>query len=165
MSLDEFRAAFSRLELAHVGPDDWLAEPALRGRRPWRGAVARRRWRAGYNAGGAPGSRHAHANPAFHVSVARACRLVVGVAQQPAPLPLAAVGVTVLALRPTRALAVAEARPTRAREAACALALPPGRYLVVPHTRRAHTDRAFLLRILTDECADVWWVFDNTSPR
>lgn len=45
---------FDQLELVHVGPDDWLREPALRALRPWRAVLARRRWRAGYNAGGPP---------------------------------------------------------------------------------------------------------------
>ncbi|KAH9628746.1 hypothetical protein HF086_003700 [Spodoptera exigua] len=54
MSFDEFAETFSQLELVHVGPDDWLLEPALQARRPWRAVLARRRWRPGYNAGGPP---------------------------------------------------------------------------------------------------------------
>lgn len=54
MSFNEFALAFSSLELVHVGPDDWLREPALHARRPWRAVLARRRWRTGYNAGGPP---------------------------------------------------------------------------------------------------------------
>lgn len=41
----------------------------------------------------------------------------------------------------------------------CALA--PGRYLVVPHARRAHDEGAFLLRVLTDRPADVWEANDD----
>jgi len=37
-----------------VGPDDWLQEPALQPRKPWRAVLAKRRWRIGYNAGGGP---------------------------------------------------------------------------------------------------------------
>ena len=37
------------------GPDDWMSEPALHSKKPWRAVLARRRWRSGYNAGGGPG--------------------------------------------------------------------------------------------------------------
>ncbi|XP_022834395.1 calpain-1 catalytic subunit-like [Spodoptera litura] len=56
ISFDDFVDTFSQLELVHVGPDDWLLEPALQARRPWRAVLARRRWRAGFNAGGPPSS-------------------------------------------------------------------------------------------------------------
>ena len=38
----------------HIGPDDWMSEPALHSKKPWRAVLARRRWRSGYNAGGGP---------------------------------------------------------------------------------------------------------------
>ena len=37
-----------------LGPDDWMSEPALHSKKPWRAVLARRRWRSGYNAGGGP---------------------------------------------------------------------------------------------------------------
>ena len=45
---------FSHLDLVHIGPDDWMSEPALHSKKPWRAVLARRRWRSGYNAGGGP---------------------------------------------------------------------------------------------------------------
>lgn len=52
----------------------------------------------------------------------------------------------------------------RAREVATFFTLPGGQYLVVPHTRRAHTDAAFLLRVLTDEHTDVWYAHARPGP-
>ena len=54
MSFDDFARTFTQLDLVHIGPDDWMAEPSLHSKRPWRAVLARRRWRAGYNAGGGP---------------------------------------------------------------------------------------------------------------
>ncbi len=54
MAFDDFARQFSHLDLVHVGPDDWMSESALHSKKPWRAVLARRRWRAGYNAGGAP---------------------------------------------------------------------------------------------------------------
>lgn len=87
MTFSDFARSFARLELVHVGPDDWLSEPALHGKRPWRAVLARRRWRCGYNAGGPPRCRAtAHTNPQFHVQVPRSdagkCHVVVSVTQQ-----------------------------------------------------------------------------------
>lgn len=45
---------------------------------------------------------------------------------------------------------------SRAREVATFFTLPPGQYLLVPHTRRARAEAAFLLRVLTDDHTDVW---------
>ncbi|CAG4988124.1 unnamed protein product [Colias eurytheme] len=180
MSFAEFARAFGRLELVHVGPDDWLGEPALHGKRAWRAVLARRRWRVGYNAGGPPAAPTAHANPQFHVQVPRAegkCHVVVSVTQQYAVgarrSRLHAIGFAVYELPPAspprrpapfsdlRALDVTHC--CAAREVATFFTLPAGQYLVVPHTRRPHTAAAFLLRILTDLPADVWEVNDDNA--
>lgn len=50
----DFARTFTHLELVHIGPDDWLQEPTLQIRKPWRAVLAKRRWRLGYNAGGGP---------------------------------------------------------------------------------------------------------------
>lgn len=44
----------------------------------------------------------------------------------------------------------------KAREVVTFFTLPPGDYVVVPHTRLPHQDRAFLLRILTDKQTNIW---------
>ncbi|XP_072945080.1 calpain-B-like [Epargyreus clarus] len=181
MSFADFARAFGRLELVHVGPDDWLGEPALHGRRPWRAVLARRRWRAGYNAGGPPGARAAHCNPQFQLSVPRGaagrCHVVVSVTQQYAPggaaSRLLAIGFAVYELpadaAPRRAALAPPAErlraldvthESRAREVATFFTLPPGQYLLVPHTR-ARAEAAFLLRVLTDDHTDVWEVNDD----
>ena len=54
MAFDDFAKQFSHLDLVHIGPDDWMSEPALHSKKPWRAVLARRRWRSGYNAGGGP---------------------------------------------------------------------------------------------------------------
>lgn len=54
MSFEDFARHFTQLDLVHVGPDDWMLETALHSKQPWRAVLARRRWRAGYNAGGGP---------------------------------------------------------------------------------------------------------------
>lgn len=54
MSFEDFSKHFTHLDLVHIGPDDWMNEPALHSKKPWRAVLARRRWRAGYNAGGGP---------------------------------------------------------------------------------------------------------------
>lgn len=54
MSFEDFARHFTQLDLVHVGPDDWMLEPALHSKQPWRAVLARRRWRGGYNAGGGP---------------------------------------------------------------------------------------------------------------
>ncbi|XP_075980060.1 calpain-9-like isoform X2 [Anticarsia gemmatalis] len=178
MSFGEFAATFGSLELVHVGPDDWLREPALHARRPWRAVLARRRWRTGYNAGGPPAcTETTGTNPQFHVQIPRAeaggarkCHVVVSVTQQydVRGARLRAIGFCVYELpaaggtlrrepRPLRGLrALDVTHESRAREVVTFFTLPPGRYLVVPHTRRPHTDAAFLLRILTDDHTDVW---------
>lgn len=182
MSFEDFVQCFSQLELLHVGPDDWLLERGLHAKRPWRAVLARRRWRYGYNAGGPPSCQDTTGtNPQFHVQIphseaagARKCHVVVSVMQQydvgGAARKLRAIGFAVYELgpggprRPSDHAALRGLRPldvtheSRAREVVTFFTLPPGRYLVVPHTRRPHTDAAFLLRIFTDELTDVWWV-------
>jgi hypothetical protein len=54
MSFEDFARHFTHLDLVHIGPDDWMSEPALHSKQPWRAVLARRRWRSGYNAGGGP---------------------------------------------------------------------------------------------------------------
>lgn len=54
MSFEDFARYFTHLDLVHIGPDDWMIEGALHSKQPWRAVLARRRWRAGYNAGGGP---------------------------------------------------------------------------------------------------------------
>lgn len=54
MSFEDFARHFTHLDLVHIGPDDWMNEPALHSKQPWRAVLARRRWRSGYNAGGGP---------------------------------------------------------------------------------------------------------------
>ncbi|CAH2092507.1 unnamed protein product [Euphydryas editha] len=186
MTFADFARSFARLELVHVGPDDWLSEPALHGKRPWRAVLARRRWRCGYNAGGPPRCRAtAHTNPQFHVQVPRSdagkCHVVVSVTQQyavgaGARERLHGIGFAVYELppgaAPRRAALAAAALPdlraldvtheSRAREVVTFFTLPAGQYLVVPYTHRPHVEAAFLLRILTDDHTDIWC---ELSPR
>lgn len=54
MSFEDFAKHFTQLDIVHVSPDDWMTEPALHSKQPWRAVLARRRWRTGYNAGGGP---------------------------------------------------------------------------------------------------------------
>ncbi|KAK7865864.1 hypothetical protein R5R35_003980 [Gryllus longicercus] len=86
MSFEDFARHFTHLDLVHVGPDDWMGEPALHSKQPWRAVLARRRWRAGYNAGGGPSYIDTTAtNPQFHVQIPRSaaakCHVVVSVTQ------------------------------------------------------------------------------------
>lgn len=169
MSFEDFATSFSQLELVHVGPDDWLLEPALQDKRPWRAVLARRRWRRGHNAGGAPGGPHAASNPHFHVQVPhqRKCHVVVSVTQHYEPgaaRELRAIGFAVYELGEGGRRPLDVTHQSRAREVVTFFTLPPGRYLVVPHTRRAHEDAAFLLRILSDELTDVWCVPPAPPP-
>lgn len=86
MSFEDFARHFTQLDLVHVGPDDWMLEPALHSKQPWRAVLARRRWRGGYNAGGGPQYTETTAmNPQFHVQIPRSssnkCHVVVSVTQ------------------------------------------------------------------------------------
>ena len=94
MSFDDFARHFTHLDLVHVGPDDWMSEPALHSKQPWRAVLARRRWRAGYNAGGGPAYTETTAmNPQFHIQIPRSasnkCHVVVSVTQYYEPTPQA----------------------------------------------------------------------------
>ncbi|XP_063537507.1 calpain-A-like isoform X2 [Cydia strobilella] len=180
MSFSDFACVFARLELVHVGPDDWMREPALHARRPWRAVLARRRWRRGFNAGGPPeATETTGTNPQFHVSIpgcagAGKCHVVVSVLQQYCPrgrtrlkavgfalyeLPSGGTAPAPLVVAGLRALDVTHW--SRAREVATFFTLPAGEYLLVPHTRRPHTEAAFLLRVLTDQHADIWEVNED----
>ncbi|CAG9134765.1 unnamed protein product [Plutella xylostella] len=188
MSFTDFSTTFSSLCLVHVGPDDWLLEPALRPRRPWRAVLARRRWRAGYNAGGDPTHvETCSTNPQFHVSVPREegsgdgkCHVVVSVCQHYRARGgegrgeggrLLAIGFAVYevprAAPRTAPMQLHDQRPLdvthggKAREVVTFFTLPPGDYVVVPHTRLPHQDRAFLLRILTDKQTNIWEVNED----
>lgn len=86
MSFDDFSRHFTQLDLVHIGPDDWMMEAALHSKQPWRAVLARRRWRAGYNAGGGPAYVDTTAmNPQFHVQIPRTssnkCHVVVSMTQ------------------------------------------------------------------------------------
>lgn len=202
MPFSELARAFGTLELVHLGPDEWVREPALRGRRAWRAALARRRWRAGCSAGGPPGTRTAPANPQFRVLVPppAAAHLVLAVAQQYEPRRSARLPPVGFALFELTAEAAARRAALcadedafedyvsctprcavcgrvvqcesgacaqrlleaghvgRAREVAAFVLLAPGHYLLVPHAGRAHAEGAFLLRVLCDRRADVWYI-------
>jgi len=87
MSFEDFARHFTQLDIVHVSPDDWMTEPALHSKQPWRAVLARRRWRSGYNAGGGPGYPETTAmNPQFHIGIPRTsgnkCHVVVSVVQQ-----------------------------------------------------------------------------------
>jgi len=87
MSFEDFARHFTQLDIVHVSPDDWMTEPALHSKQPWRAVLARRRWRSGYNAGGGPGHPETTAmNPQFHIGIPRTsgnkCHVVVSVVQQ-----------------------------------------------------------------------------------
>ncbi|KAF2347108.1 Peptidase C2 calpain catalytic domain, partial [Trinorchestia longiramus] len=210
MGFDDFIRHFSQLDVVHVGPDDWMNEPALHSKKPWRAVLARRRWRAGYNAGGGPqyADTISH-NPQFHVQIPRAgsskCHVVVSVTQQYETAPpsthntspnntintSANTNTTNNSLadrrRKTRELhpigfAVYEI-PTNlsrltptfvnnhppldvtnyscVRETVTFFTLPPGDYMVVPHTQHPNCEVRFLLRILTDEQSSIWEVNED----
>lgn len=87
MSFEDFARHFTQLDIVHISPDDWMTEPALHSKQPWRAVLARRRWRSGYNAGGGPGYPETTAmNPQFHIGIPRTsgnkCHVVVSVVQQ-----------------------------------------------------------------------------------
>lgn len=175
MSFEDFARCFTRLELVHVGPDDWMSEPALHAKRPWRAVLARRRWRTGYNAGGGPQYPETTAmNPQFHIQIPRAsaakCHVVVAVAQQ-LSARLQAIGFAVYEVPPQAPRltphGVQDQRPldvtnhSVAREVVTFFTLPPGDYVVVPQTSTPNVDANFLLRILTDEQTNIWEVNED----
>ncbi|XP_076054370.1 calpain-9-like [Oratosquilla oratoria] len=184
MGFEDFARHFSHLDLVHVGPDDWMNEPALHSKKPWRAVLARRRWRGGYNAGGGPTYLETTSmNPQFHVQIPRAglskCHVVVSVTQQyDTSTPpekkrhvLLPIGFAVYEIPPnmTRLTPafVLEHRPldvtchSVARETVTFFTLPPGDYMVVPHTATPNMDSKFLLRILTDEQSSIWEVNED----
>ena len=86
MCFEDFSKYFTQLDLVHIGPDDWMLESSLHSKKPWRAVLARRRWRAGYNAGGGPQFTDLTSlNPQFHVQIPRntntKCHVVVSVTQ------------------------------------------------------------------------------------
>ncbi|XP_063872789.1 calpain-9-like isoform X1 [Scylla paramamosain] len=186
MAFEDFARHFTHLDLVHVGPDDWMNEPALHSKKPWRAVLARRRWRGGYNAGG--GTQHTETtamNPQFHVQIPRAglskCHVVVSVTQQYDtflsaqdtkrrhhlhPIGFAVYEIPPNMTRLTPAF-VTENKPmdvtshSLARETVTFFTLPPGDYMVVPHTAQPNCDAKFLLRILTDEQSNIWEVNED----
>ncbi|KAL7644070.1 UNVERIFIED_CONTAM: hypothetical protein RMT77_004882 [Armadillidium vulgare] len=191
MSFDSFAKHFTHLDLVHIGPDDWMNEGSLHSKKPWRAVLARRRWRAGYNAGGGPHYMETTSyNPQFHVQIPRAgpskCHVVVSVTQQYLPQGLIvtssgtldkrkkilqSIGFSVYEVPPnlTRLTPsfVAEHAPldvtahSEARETVTFFTLPPGDYIIVPHTEYANSNAKFLLRILTDEHSHIWEVNED----
>ncbi|CAG9767125.1 unnamed protein product [Ceutorhynchus assimilis] len=184
MSFDDFARHFTQLDLVHIGPDDWMMESALHSKQPWRAVLARRRWRAGYNAGGGPTyTETTSMNPQFHVQIPRAtsnkCHVVVSVTQSyetscmdsKKRKPLIAIGFAVYEVPPSMPRLtpsfVAEQKPldvtnhSIAREVVTFFTLPPGDYIVVPQTNIPNVDGKFLLRILTDEQSNIWEVNED----
>ncbi|VVC41431.1 Hypothetical protein CINCED_3A010990 [Cinara cedri] len=183
MSFEDFARHFTQLDIVHVSPDDWMTEPALHSKQPWRAVLARRRWRSGYNAGGGPGYPETTAmNPQFHIGIPRTsgnkCHVVVSVVQQyetdpeaKGARPLFAIGFAVYEVpHSTSRLTpqfVTQQQPldvtnhSVAREVVTFFTLPPGDYIVVPQTNVPNCDAKFLLRILTDEQSNIWEVNDD----
>ncbi|XKL67033.1 hypothetical protein PGB90_010453 [Kerria lacca] len=183
MSFEDFAKHFTQLDIVHVSPDDWMTEPALHSKQPWRAVLARRRWRTGYNAGGGPNYTETTAmNPQFHVAIPRTsnnkCHVVVSVTQHYETLPeakvnkqLHAIGFAVYEVphsmpRLTKQF-VTENKPldvtnhSVAREVVTFFTLPAGNYIVVPQTNSPNCDTKFLLRILTDEQSNIWEVNED----
>ncbi|KAJ8915044.1 hypothetical protein NQ315_016019 [Exocentrus adspersus] len=179
MSFDDFSRHFTQLDLVHIGPDDWMMEGAIHSKQPWRAVLARRRWRAGYNAGGETTAM----NPQFHVQIPRTssnkCHVVVSVTQYyetnvidcKKKRPLYAIGFAVYEVPPSMQRLtphfVAEQKPldvtnhSIAREVVTFFTLPPGDYIVVPQTNIPNLDGKFLLRIFTDEQSNIWEVNED----
>ncbi|CAL4066989.1 unnamed protein product, partial [Meganyctiphanes norvegica] len=124
-------------------------------------------------------------NPQFHVQIPRAglskCHVVVSVVQQYDnaisaadnkkrhqlhPIGFAVYEIPANMTRLTTAF-VTEHRPmdvtahSCARETVTFFTLPPGDYMVVPHTQQPNCDAKFLLRILTDEQSNIWEVNED----
>ncbi|XP_049817199.1 calpain-9-like isoform X2 [Aethina tumida] len=184
MSFEDFARYFTHLDLVHIGPDDWMIEGALHSKQPWRAVLARRRWRAGYNAGGGPAFIETTAmNPQFHVQIPRTssnkCHVVVSITQYyetnpqktKKKRPLYAIGFAVYEVPHTMQRLtphfVAEQKPldvtnhSLAREVVTFFTLPPGDYIVVPQTNIPNLDGKFLLRIFTDEQSKIWEVNED----
>ncbi|CAH0387534.1 unnamed protein product [Bemisia tabaci] len=183
MSFEDFARHFTHLDLVHIGPDDWMIEPALHSKQPWRAVLARRRWRSGYNAGGGPSYPETTSmNPQFHIQIPRSssnkCHVVVSVTQYYETIPeskkkrpLHAIGFAVYEIphsmpRLTQNFVV-DQKPldvtnhSVAREVVTFFTLPPGDYIVVPQTNVPNCDAKFLLRIFTDEQSNIWEVNED----
>ncbi|XP_055372292.1 calpain-11-like isoform X2 [Condylostylus longicornis] len=180
MSVPEFLQRFTVIWLAHIGPDDWALEPALHSRAPWRAALAIRHWRAGFNAGGP----HKHVettstNPQFRIRVPGGspgkAHIVVAVAQKYECFRMRTneiepIGFTIYEVPPglprVTPQYVSEQMPLdfaelqNLREVVTFFALPPGDFVVLPHSIQ-HREGKFLLRILADQHADVWEVNED----
>lgn len=184
MSFDDFSRHFTQLDLVHIGPDDWMMEGALHSKLPWRAVLARRRWRAGYNAGGGPSYIETTSmNPQFHVQIPRTstnkCHVVVSITQYyetnmidcKKKRPLYAIGFAVYevphSMQRLTPHFVTEQKPldvtnhSIAREVVTFFTLPPGDYIVVPQTNIPNLDGKFLLRIFTDEQSNIWEVNED----
>ncbi|XP_060523327.1 calpain-9-like isoform X2 [Cylas formicarius] len=184
MSFEDFARHFTQLDLVHIGPDDWMMEGALHSKQPWRAVLARRRWRAGYNAGGGPSYTDTTSmNPQFHVQIPRTssnkCHVVVSVTQcyetsvieAKKRKPLFAIGFAVYevphSMQRLTPHFVGEQKPldvtnhSVAREVVTFFTLPPGDYIVVPQTNVPNLDGKFLLRIFTDEHSNIWEVNED----
>lgn len=186
MSFEDFLRNFTFLDLLHVGPDDWMLEPAMHSKRPWRAVLARRRWRPGFNAGGGPQFKDTTAmNPQFRVHItkngAKKCHVVVSIlqyyslgAQMAEPnkkVPLISLGFTVYEVPPNvsrinthfvhthQPLDVVLHAPIR--EAVIFFTLPPGDFVIIPFTAQPNCETKFLLRIFTDEVSNIWEVNDE----
>lgn len=185
MSFEDFTLNFTHLDLVHIGPDDWMQESALHSKKPWRAVLARRRWRAGYNAGGGPNHPETTGcNPQFHVQIPKTnsskCHMVVSVTQQYVtdalrdsgkkptlhPVGFAIYEIPANLTRLTTQF-VATHRPldvtvhTTTRETVTFFTLPAGDYIVLPCTSAPNCETRFLLRIFTDEHSNVWEVNDD----
>ncbi|RWS16665.1 Calpain-1 catalytic subunit-like protein [Dinothrombium tinctorium] len=184
MSFDDFLRYFTHLDLVHIGPDDWMQESTLHHKRPWRAVLARRRWRKGFNAGGAPNYKDTFTtNPQFHIHIPKndsnKCHVVVSVTQsyettscqQLVAKELHAIGFCVYeipsAMKRLTQTFVTSHRPldvtafTSTRETVTFFTLPPGDFIIVPSTEKPNLETKFLLRILTDEPSTIWEVNED----
>lgn len=180
MSVHEFLTHFLVIWLAHIGPEDWAFEQALHTRAPWKAAQAMRHWRIGYNAGGPHKYVDTTAtNPQFRIRVPAGnhekAHIVVAVAQnyecyRSRNEEESEIGFSIYQIphnmpRLTSQFVSANdpldvAPLTRIREIATFFALPPGDFVVLPHTLQ-HREGKFLLRIFADQHADVWEVNED----
>jgi Calpain large subunit, domain III len=182
MSVPEFLTRFIVIWLAHIGPDDWALEPALHTRVPWRAALAVRQWREGFNAGGPHKCiETTSTNPQFRIRVPSGhpakAHIVVAVAQKyecyrSRSYEEGEIGFTIYEVPQTlprvtpQYLSANEQMPldfsplTNIREVATFFALPPGDFVVLPHSGQ-HKEGKFLLRIFADQHTDVWEVNED----
>lgn len=180
MSVQEFLSRFIVIWLAHIGPDDWALEPALHTRAPWRAAMAIRQWRTGFNAGGPHKCvETCSTNPQFRIRVPSGhpgkAHIVVAVAQKyecyrSRNIEDGEIGFIIYEV-PTQLPRitpqfVSEHMPldfaplTNIREVATFFALPPGDFVVMPHSAQ-HKEGKFLLRIFADQHTDVWEINED----